>query len=30
MEAEEVTPTLKLRRKAIMDKNTDLIEGLYS
>ena len=30
MEAEEVTPTLKLRRKAIMDKNTDLIEELYS
>jgi long-chain acyl-CoA synthetase len=30
MEAEEVTPTLKLRRKAIMDKNVDLIEELYS
>jgi len=29
MEAEEVTPTLKLRRKAIMDKNADLIEELY-
>jgi long-chain acyl-CoA synthetase len=29
MEAEEVTPTLKLRRKAIMDKNIDLIEELY-
>jgi long-chain acyl-CoA synthetase len=29
MEAEEVTPTLKLRRKAIMDKNLDLIEELY-
>jgi long-chain acyl-CoA synthetase len=29
MEAEEVTPTLKLRRKAIMDKNVDLIEELY-
>jgi long-chain acyl-CoA synthetase len=29
MEAEEVTPTLKLRRKAIMDKHADEIEELY-
>ena len=29
MEAEEVTPTLKLRRKAIMDKHADEIEDLY-
>jgi long-chain acyl-CoA synthetase len=29
-EAEEITPTLKVRRKAIMDKNSDLIEELYS
>jgi long-chain acyl-CoA synthetase len=27
---EEVTPTLKIRRKAIIDKNTDLIDQLYS
>jgi long-chain acyl-CoA synthetase len=26
----EVTPTLKIRRKAIIDKNEDLIERLYS
>jgi long-chain acyl-CoA synthetase len=29
LEAEELTPTLKLRRKAIMDKHADLIEELY-
>jgi long-chain acyl-CoA synthetase len=30
MEAGEVTPTLKVRRKAIIDKNDELIEELYS
>lgn len=30
MDAEEVTPTLKIRRKAIIDKNSDLIEELYA
>lgn len=30
MDAEEVTPTLKIRRKAIMDKNEQLIEELYA
>ena len=29
MEAEEITPTLKVRRKAIIDKNADLIDELY-
>ena len=29
MEAEEVTPTLKIRRKAIIDKYDDVIEALY-
>ncbi|MGZ4211561.1 MAG: AMP-dependent synthetase/ligase [Actinomycetota bacterium] len=30
MEAEEVTPTLKLRRRSIIDKSSDLIERMYS
>jgi long-chain acyl-CoA synthetase len=30
MEAEEVTPTLKVRRAAIMKKNADLIDELYA
>jgi len=30
MEEGEVTPTLKVRRKAIIDKNGDLIDGLYA
>ncbi len=30
MDAEEVTPTLKVRRAAIMAKNADLIEDIYA
>jgi len=30
MEAEEVTPTLKIRRAAIMAKNADLVEEMYA
>ena len=29
-DADEITPTLKVRRKAIMDKFTDLIEEIYA